>query len=147
MTKQLITFEIADKRLGVDIMAIREIRAWTPPTPIPHAPAFVRGIVNLRGTVLPVVDLSDRLGWDAIAPSPRHVIIVIQIGEQMHGLVVDSVNDIVTIEPAALQPPPDLSGGSSRHLSGLIAVDDRMVMVLDLRCMAIDSDALLADAA
>ena len=53
MTKQLITFEIADKRLGVDIMAIREIRAWTPPTPIPHAPAFVRGIVNLRGTVLP----------------------------------------------------------------------------------------------
>ncbi len=146
MTKQLITFEIADKRLGVDIMAIREIRAWTPPTPIPHAPAFVRGIVNLRGTVLPVVDLSDRLGWDAIAPSPRHVIIVIQIGEQMHGLVVDSVNDIVTIEPAALQPPPDL-GGSSRHLSGLIAVDDRMVMVLDLRCMAIDGDALLADAA
>ncbi len=64
-------------------------------------------------------------GWDAIAPSPRHVIIVIQIGEQMHGLVVDSVNDIVTIEPAALQPPPDLGGGSSRHLSGLIAVDDR----------------------
>lgn len=147
MTKQLITFEIADKRLGVDIMAIREIRAWTPPTPIPHAPAFVRGIVNLRGTVLPVVDLSDRLGWDAIAPSPRHVIIVIQIGEQMHGLVVDSVNDIVTIEPAALQPPPDLGGGSYRHLSGLIAVDDRMVMVLDLRCMAIDGDALLADAA
>ena len=147
MTKQLITFEIADKRLGVDIMAIREIRAWTPPTPIPHAPAFVRGIVNLRGTVLPVVDLSDRLGWDAIAPSPRHVIIVIQIGEQMHGLVVDSVNDIVTIEPAALQPPPDLGGGSSRHLSGLIAVDDRMVMVLDLRCMAIDGDTLLADAA
>ncbi|MHA0334850.1 chemotaxis protein CheW [Sphingomonas aquatilis] len=147
MTKQLITFEIADKRLGVDIMAIREIRAWTPPTPIPHAPAFVRGIVNLRGTVLPVVDLSDRLGWDTIAPSPRHVIIVIQIGEQMHGLVVDSVNDIVTIEPAALQPPPDLGGGSSRHLSGLIAVDDRMVMVLDLRCMAIDGDAMLADAA
>ena len=147
MTKQLITFEIADKRLGVDIMAIREIRAWTPPTPIPHAPAFVRGIVNLRGTVLPVVDLSDLLGWDAIAPSPRHVIIVIQIGEQMHGLVVDSVNDIVTIEPAALQAPPDLGGGSSRHLSGLIAVDDRMVMVLDLRCMAIDTDALLADAA
>ena len=62
-------------------------------------------------------------------------------------IVVDSVNDIVTIEPAALQPPPDLGGGSSRHLSGLIAVDDRMVMVLDLRCMAIDGDALLADAA
>jgi purine-binding chemotaxis protein CheW len=132
MTQQLITFEIADKRLGVDIMAIREIRAWTPPTPIPHAPSFVRGIVNLRGTVLPVVDLSDRLGWDAIAPSPRHVIIVIQIGEQMHGLVVDSVNDI---------------GASARRLAGLISVEDRMVMVLDLRCMAIDSDAMLADAA
>ncbi len=147
MTRQLITFGIDNKLLGVDIMAIREIRAWTPTTAIPHAPPFVRGVVNLRGTVLPVMDLSQRLGWGAIKPTQRHVIIVLQIDRQLHGLIVDSVNDIVTIEPAALQPPPDLGGGSSRHLSGLIAVDDRMVMVLDLRCMAIDGDALLADAA
>lgn len=137
MTKQLITFQIDEKLLGVDIMAIREIRAWTPTTAIPHAPSFVRGVVNLRGTVLPVIDLSDRLGWGATTPTARHVIIVLQIAHQLHGLIVDSVNDIVTIEEAAMQPPPDLGHpGGERHLEGLVAVEDRMAMVLDLKAMA-----------
>ena len=63
MSRQLITFEIGDRRLGIDIMAIREIRAWSPTTPLPNVPAHVRGVVNLRGVVLPVIDLSQRLGW------------------------------------------------------------------------------------
>ncbi|MBB4155455.1 purine-binding chemotaxis protein CheW [Sphingomonas jinjuensis] len=149
MTKQLITFQIDDKLLGVDILSIREIRAWTPTTAIPHAPPFVRGVVNLRGTVLPVIDLSERLGWGAIEPSARHVIIVLQIGHQLHGLIVDSVNDIVTIDESAMQPPPDLGQGiADRHLEGLIAVEGRMAMVLDLRRMTIaDSGVALPEAA
>ena len=138
MARQLITFGIDEKLLGVDIMAIREIRAWTPTTAIPHAPAFVRGVVNLRGTVLPVMDLRQRLGWGASEPTQRHVIIVLQIENQLHGLIVDSVDDIVTIEEADMQPPPELGQhGAERYLEGLIAVEDRMVMVLDLKCMAI----------
>ncbi|MFS0737419.1 chemotaxis protein CheW [Sphingomonas sp. 1P06PA] len=148
MTRQLITFQIADKLLGVDIMAIREIRAWTPTTTIPHAPSFVRGVVNLRGTVLPVIDLSERLGWGATDPTGRHVIIVLQIEAQLHGLIVDSVNDIVTIEEAEMQPPPELCHGSTGNfLEGLIAVEDRMAMVLHLRCMAVGSFAMMAEAA
>lgn len=148
MTRQLITFQIADKLLGVDIMAIREIRAWTPTTAIPHAPPFVRGVVNLRGTVLPVIDLSERLGWGATEPSGRHVIIVLQIESRLHGLIVDSVNDIVTIEESEMQPPPELCHGNAvTFLEGLIAVEDRMAMVLHLRCMAVGSAAILAEAA
>ncbi len=150
VAEQLITFQMADKLLGVDIMAIREIRAWTPTTAIPHAPSFVRGVVNLRGTVLPVIDLSERLGWGRIDPTGRHVIIVLQIGSQLNGLIVDSVNDIVRVEPAEMQPPPELSqAGAERFLEGLIAVEDRMAMVLDLRAMAVGTVAAppLAEAA
>lgn len=150
MAEQLITFQIADKLLGVDIMAIREIRAWTPTTAIPHAPSFVRGVVNLRGTVLPVIDLSERLGWERIDPTGRHVIIVLQIGSQLNGLIVDSVNDIVRVETAEMQPPPELGQvGAERFLEGLIAVEDRMAMVLDLRAMAVGTVAAppLAEAA
>ncbi|WP_430323732.1 chemotaxis protein CheW, partial [Salmonella enterica] len=79
MPRQLITFQIGDQVLGVDIMAIREIRAWSPATPLPNVPPHVRGVVNLRGVVLPVLDLSHRLGWGMTDPSARHVIIVVRI--------------------------------------------------------------------
>ena len=75
MSRQLITFQLGDQILGVDIMAIREIRAWSPATPLPNVPAHVRGVVNLRGVVLPVLDLRHRLGWGVTDPSARHVII------------------------------------------------------------------------
>lgn len=149
MARQLITFQIGEQFLGVDIMAIREIRAWSPTTMLPHVPAHVRGVVNLRGTVLPVIDLSARLGWGLTDPTARHVIIVVRIAEQLHGLIVDAVNDIVSIDEADLQPPPSLGGNdTASYLEGLVSVEDRMVMVLALEHLALDLDTLpLADAA
>jgi len=139
MSRQLINFQIGDQFLGVDIMAIREIRAWSPATKLPYVPDYVRGVVNLRGTVLPVVDLSARLGWGLTDPSARHVIIVVQIADQMHGLIVDAVNDIVTIKDEDLQAPPATPADvSSDLLEGLVAVEDRMVMVLALDQLAMD---------
>ena len=133
MSRQLITFQIGEQFLGVDIMAIREIRAWTPTTVLPHTAAHVRGVVNLRGTVLPVFDLSARLGWGLAEPTARHVIIVVQIHDQLQGLIVDAVNDIVAIDEADLQSPPELgTETASAFLEGLVSVDDRMVMVLHL---------------
>ena len=137
MAHQVITFQLADKLLGVDIMAIREIRAWTPTTRLPNAPPYVHGVVNLRGTVLPVIDLSERLGWGRVEPTERNVIIVLEIMGQLHGLIVDSVNDIVTIEGAAMQPPPTIGmGGRENFLEGLALVEDRMAIVLKLQGMA-----------
>lgn len=145
MSRQLITFQIGDQFLGVDIMAIREIRAWTPTTALPHVAVHVRGVVNLRGTVLPVIDLSARLGWGLAEPTTRHVIIVVQIAEQLQGLIVDAVNDIVSIETGDLQPPPALGANSAGdYLEGLVPVDGRMVMVLNLDELTRESDPIPA---
>ncbi|KQM40873.1 chemotaxis protein CheW [Sphingomonas sp. Leaf10] len=133
MSRQLITFQLGDQILGVDIMAIREIRAWSPATPLPNVPPYVRGVVNLRGVVLPVFDLRHRLNWGQTDPSARHVIIVVRIGEQLQGIIVDAVNDIVSIHPDAMQPIPDMGDTeSSRFLEGLATIDNRMILVLAL---------------
>ena len=133
MTRQLITFELGDQSLGIDIMAIREIRAWSPATPLPNVPSHIRGVVNLRGVVLPVLDLRMRLGWGLTDPTTRHVIIVVRIGEQLQGVIVDAVDDIVTIRREDMQPLPDVgSSQAAALLEGLATVEDRMILVLDL---------------
>lgn len=144
MTRQLITFEVESQVFGIDIMAIREIRAWTPTTRLPRVPHYVAGVVNLRGTVLPVVDLAARLGWRAAEPTARHVIIVTQIGGQFRGLIVDSVSDIVTFPVASLQPPPSTGDAVVPFLEGLVSIDDRMVMVLDLPSLTEQGDLAAA---
>ncbi|WBO20719.1 chemotaxis protein CheW [Sphingomonas abietis] len=132
MIRQLITFQLGEQILGVDIMAIREIRAWSPATPLPNVPAFVRGVVNLRGVVLPVLDLRRRLGWGVTEPTPRHVIIVVSVGTQLHGLIVDAVNDIVALNPDEMQPLPDVGEAEPSFLEGLVTVDDRMITIVAL---------------
>lgn len=145
MQREFITFEVADQLFGLDIMAIREIRAWTPVTRLPHVPHYVAGVVNLRGTVLPVIDLAARLGWQATQATPRHAIIVAQVAGQSRGLIVDSVSDIVTLATDALQPPPTTGDGVIPLIDGLAAIDDRMVMVLDLEKLS--ADEILLEAA
>ena len=147
MPRQLITFQIGDQVLGVDIMAIREIRAWSPATPLPNVPPHVRGVVNLRGVVLPVLDLSHRLGWGMTDPSARHVIIVVRIGEQLQGLIVDAVNDIVTVPDDGMQPLPDIGDTPAAScLEGLATLDQRLLLILALERLA-EGTAGLAEAA
>lgn len=146
MQHEYITFEVCGQLFGLDIMAIREIRAWTPVTRLPRVPNYVAGVVNLRGTVLPVVDLAARLGWKATEASPRHAIIVTQVAGQARGLIVDSVSDIVTIAAADLQPPPATSqDGVIPFIEGLAAIEDQMVMILDLD--KLNADSALPEAA
>ncbi|MDY0959583.1 MULTISPECIES: chemotaxis protein CheW [unclassified Sphingomonas] len=147
MSRQLITFQLGDQILGVDIMAIREIRAWSPATPLPNVPAYVRGVVNLRGVVLPVLDLRHRLGWGVTDPSARHVIIVVRIGDQLQGLIVDAVNDIVTIPPESMQPLPDMGDATAAHyLEGLATIEQRLILILALDRLT-DSVGVTAEAA
>ncbi|MDT0506824.1 chemotaxis protein CheW [Novosphingobium sp. MMS21-SN21R] len=147
MLRELITFEVEGQVFGLDIMAIREIRAWSPTTRLPRVPSYVAGVVNLRGTVLPVIDLAARLGWRATEATPRHAIIVTQQGAQISGWIVDSVSDIVTLDSQALQPPPPTSAGDTvvPFLEGLAAIEDSMVMVLNLA--ALSDGAEIAEAA
>ena len=146
MTRQLITFHLANQSFGLDIMAIREIRAWTPTTRLPHVADYVAGVVNLRGTVLPVIDLAARLGWGATSATDRHVIIVAEIQGQLRGLIVDAVSDIVTAQDGDIQPPPNTgSDNVVPYLEGLVAQDDKMVMILDLA--GLTNDVVLPEAA
>ena len=146
MHSELITFEVEGQIFGLDIMAIREIRAWTPTTRLPSVPSYVAGVVNLRGTVLPVLDLAARLGWNKTDATARHVIIVTQLENQAVGLIVDAVRDIAMVGEDALQPPPTTTSDNVvRFLEGLASIDDRMVMVLNLAALRADED--LAEAA
>ena len=146
MQREFITFEVGSQLFGLDIMSIREIRAWTPVTRLPSVPSYVAGVVNLRGTVLPVIDLAARLGWEVTQATPRHAIIVTQINGQARGLIVHSVSDIVTLPADALQPPPATSSdGIVPFIEGLAAIDETMVIILDLD--KLNADDLLLEAA
>ncbi|TYC94747.1 MULTISPECIES: chemotaxis protein CheW [Novosphingobium] len=145
MYRELITFEVAGQIFALDIMAIREIRAWTPVTPMPRVPHYVSGVVNLRGTVLPVVDLAARLGWPATEATPRHAIIVCQVNGQSQGLIVDSVSDIVGLNTEDLQPAPTAGYDEVLpFLEGLVAIEEQMVMVLDLNALSASGEVAFA---
>lgn len=146
MDREFITCEVAGQQFGLDIMAIREIRAWSPATRLPRVPHYMAGVVNLRGTVLPVMDLAARLGWDKTEPTPRHAIIVTHVNGQARGLIVDSVNDIVSLPADALQQPDAAAQGHVLNfLEGLAPVNERMVMVLDLAALC--TEEVLEEAA
>jgi len=131
--RELISFRIGSQEFCVDIMDVREIRGWTPATALPQAPAFVRGVINLRGAVLPIVDLGARLGLGAADPTARHVIIVAQVEKQIVGLLVDAVSDILTVSDDMIQPTPDVASEMVRNfVRGLLAIDGRMVSFISL---------------
>ncbi|RWX76981.1 chemotaxis protein CheW [Neorhizobium lilium] len=132
-SQELIAFRIGDQEFCVNIMSVREIRGWTPATPMPHAPAYVMGIVNLRGAVLPIVDLSARLGMGEAEPTPRYVIIVAHMRERVVGLLVEAVSDILTITDENIQPVPEVSSDLERQCArGILAIDKRMICLIDL---------------
>jgi purine-binding chemotaxis protein CheW len=131
--RELISFRVGDQEYCVDIMAVREIRGWSPATPLPHSPDYVRGVINLRGAVLPVLDLKARLGLGEAEPTARSVIIVARIGDRTVGLLVDAVSDILTITDDMVQPTPDVACDTVRtFVKGIIAIDGRMISMIGL---------------
>jgi purine-binding chemotaxis protein CheW len=131
--QELIAFRIGAQEFCIDIMSVREIRGWTQTTPVPQAPAFLRGVINLRGTTLPVVDLAARLGLPVSEPSARHAIIVAQVGEHTLGFLVDAVCDIMTMSEDELHPAPEVAYDPNRSfVRGLLTVEDRILVLVTL---------------
>jgi purine-binding chemotaxis protein CheW len=121
---EFVAFRAGSLEFCINIMSVREIRGWTPATAIPRAPSYIRGVINLRGVVLPIVDLGVRLGLPVTEPTARHVIIVAQVGERAAGLLVDSVSDILSVEDTSIQPTPDVASQLARmFVRGVIAMD------------------------
>lgn len=133
---ELIAFRLGGQEFCVDIMSVRDIRGWTQTTPLPHSPDYVKGVINLRGSVLPVIDLAARLGFKPTEPTARHVIIVTQVANQSVGLLVEAVSDILTINAATIQPTPDVASELARvFMKGVLAIEGRMISLISLDCV------------
>ncbi|MBB4009245.1 chemotaxis protein CheW [Allorhizobium taibaishanense] len=131
--RDLIAFRIGDQEFCVNIMQVREIRGWTPAMPLPHSPHYVVGVINLRGAVLPIVDLAVRLGLRRTEPTVRHVIIVVQTKTKVVGLLVDAVSDVLTVTDETIQPMPEVSSDLERQYArGILAIDKRMICLIEL---------------
>jgi purine-binding chemotaxis protein CheW len=131
--RQYITFLATGQEFAADIMAIREIRGWTDTTALPHVPDYVRGVINLRGMVLPVIDLKARLGLGMTEATPKHVIIVVNAGERTIGLLVDAVSDILTVTSQEIQSVPEVMRETqNEYVEGIAVLDERMVTLLGM---------------
>ena len=130
---ELLSFHVAGQEYSVNIMSVREIRSNTSVTPLPHAPRHVLGVINLRGTVLPIIDLGERLRQESCKSHDRAVIIVVAHADQVFGLLVEAVSDILEISENDMQPPPDMGNDpGSVMVKSLTIVEDKMIRILDL---------------
>ena len=129
--REMVSFRVGEQEFCFDIHRVREIRGWTPATPLPHTPTYVRGVVNLRGAVLPIVEVAERLGMRGSEPTTQHVIIVTQCGNQVVGLLVTAVCDILIATDQMIQSVPDTAFGSGDFVEGLVTYDGRMLSILD----------------
>jgi purine-binding chemotaxis protein CheW len=136
-SQQVLTFVLGSETYGVDILRVQEIRGWSAVTKIPHAPPHVLGVLNLRGSIVPIVDLRMRFALDRAEYTGVTVIIVLSVrsstGNRDFGVVVDGVSDVVDVDTGAVKPAPDLgSRTATEHIRGLVPVSGRMVVLLDI---------------
>jgi len=134
---QYLTFMLSGEEYGVDILTVQELRGWEETTPIPNTPSFVLGVINLRGVVVPIVDLRDRFGLERIDYGPTTVVIIVKVEaagkERVLGIVVDAVSEVYDIDKGDMQPPPDMEGSISiDFVTGLATMEDKMVILLDI---------------
>jgi len=130
---QFVSFAIGDDQYGVDIMAVREIKGWSEITHLPRQPDYVRGVLNLRGVIVPIIDLRCRFDQGFTEATPLHVVIIVQIASRQVGLLADRVLDIVSFEPSQMQPVPKVAQASrSDFLSGLVTIENLMLALIDL---------------
>lgn len=130
---ELISFAIGDEQYGVDIMAVREIKGWMDISYLPKQPEFVRGVLNLRGVMVPIIDLRCRFGGGLTDATPLHVVIIVQIEDRQVGLLADRVLDIVSFESSQVQPVPHVSRNSrTEFLSGLLTIEGGMIAMIDI---------------
>lgn len=142
--RKIVTFTLGNQMFGIDMRALIEIREWEEPTPLPSVPGYVKGVTNLRGSVVPVVGLAERLGWAPSELHSRSCILVVAIGERQAGFLVDEVADIVVIDSADIQPAPDVEVSEQSAIAGLVRIERRASDTADTAAMVLllDLDAL-----
>jgi purine-binding chemotaxis protein CheW len=138
---QYLTFFMAGEEYGVDILCVQEIRGWENSTPLPNAPGHIKGVINLRGTIVPIVDLRQCFGMQSIEHTPVTVVIVLKVkmeeGSRVMGIVVDAVSDVYSLSQSDMRPVPNLGDGvDTNFIRALVTVNDRMVILLNIDCLS-----------
>ena len=145
---QYLAVNLAQEEYGIEILAVREIRGWTPVTRIPQAPHYVLGVLNLRGAIVPVLDLRLRFGLDREDYGATTVTVVITVAGRLFGVVVDGVSDVLDVATTAVKPVPDMGTTvDTEYLKGLTSIAERMVLLLDVDKLLQPQDAQMLEAA
>lgn len=150
ITNKYLTFVLATEEYAVDILRVQEIRSWTKVTQIPNTPDYICGVVNLRGTIVPIIDLRLRFDLTQMEYGTTTVIVVVKVlsgnQERIMGVVVDAVSDVYDIEEDAIKPAPEFGSViSTEFIRGLITVDEKMVIVLDIDGLLNSAELAIVD--
>lgn len=141
---QLVSFNIGSEEFGVDILKVQEINRMVEITKVPQAPSYVEGVINLRGKVIPIIDLRKRFNLELKEQDKNTRIVVVDIKGNIMGMIVDSVSEVLRLPANTVEPPPDLvTGINSEYINGVAKLEDRLLIFLDLS-KVVDMDATMA---
>ena len=131
--REFLAFKLGAEEYGIDILRVQEIRSYEEPTRIANAPAFIKGVVNLRGVIVPIVDMRLKFNLESANYDSFTVVIVLNIGSRVVGMVVDAVSDVITLTPEQLRPVPEFSSAiATDHLLAIGSIDQRMLILVDI---------------
>jgi purine-binding chemotaxis protein CheW len=148
-TKEFLTFRLGAEEYGIDILRVQEIRSYEVPTRIANAPHFLKGVVNLRGVIVPVVDLRVKLGCEKVEYNDFTVVIVLNVKGRVVGAVVDSVSDVLELPEEDLKPSPEMgsTAADNAYVTGIASVGERMLILMDIQALMSSPDMGLMDGA
>ena len=145
---QYLTFALGHEQYGIEILKVQEIKGYLPPTAVPNTPGYIKGVMNLRGTIIPIVDLRAKLGLAETEYNQFTVIIVATIGSKVVGLIVDSVSDVLNIPQSDIQEAPEFGAAVDvRFIDGMAKAGEKIVMLLNMSKIIADGDLDIAQEA
>lgn len=148
VSSEFLTFTLGSEEYAIDILKVQEIRGYEQPTLIANAPTFIKGVINLRGTIVPIVDLRIKFQLGKADYTPFTVVIILNVAGRVIGIVVDSVSDVISLNSMQIRPAPDFSGSfDTKYILGLATIEQRMLIVTDIERLMASADMELIDAA
>ena len=146
--QQFLTFRLGGEEYGVGILTVQEIRGWSSVTKVPHTPAWLLGVINLRGVVVPIIDLRIKFDFASAEYNETTVVIILTVATRVIGVVVDAVSDVITLGSQQIKPAPSLGNGAeTRHIIGFGTLDERMRILMDVEKLMAGADMGLVDKA
>ena len=146
VSSEYLTFTLGNEEYAIDILKVQEIRGYETPTLIADAPVFIKGVINLRGTIVPIIDLRIKFGLGGVEYTPFTVVVILNVAGRVVGVVVDSVSDVISLVPNQIRPAPDFSGTfDTKYIVGLVSLAQRMLVVTDIEKLMTSADMELIE--